>query len=190
MKKSILLLGLMMAVLLLGACGKGDNGEATKKQAKEKKVSQEVKDNVNENQTAIYLVKVDKSQLPNDEQTGADISLPIDMCSGKLVAVGVDGKLSPQEALEKLFNYQADLKNGMYNAFSESKNIKIDKLIIKNNFAIVTLAGDIKASEVCGGQLMHDQIVKTLSQFDNVAGADVFVGGREINEYLSSMENK
>jgi hypothetical protein len=177
-------------VIFLSACG--ENKSNKKKMENEKNnVSQNI-DNDNKNKTMLYLVKIDrekKEQNDGLELNNAEI-FPMDICSGKITEVGIDGKLSPQEVLEKLFSYKNDFQQGIYNTFSESKNIKIDKLVIKNNFATVILSGEIKADKMCGGQLMHDQIVKTLSQFDNIAGADIFVGDKEISEYITTMENK
>jgi len=187
MKKIILLLGLIMSVSILGACGNKDN-QGDKKQNIEQttaKTNNNQNTQPNENQTAIYLVKLDKQKTDFSEDNA---TLPFGICSGQLTPVIINEKLSPQKALETLLNYPNDTSKGIYNAFSESQNIKIDKLLIKNNFAIVTLSGDIKAGEPCLGQLMHDQITKTLSQFDNIAGADVFVGDKEINTYLNEQE--
>jgi len=190
MKKYILLSLLVVLVIFLSACG--ENKSNKKKMENEKNnVSQNI-DNDNKNKTMLYLVKIDrekKEQNDGLELNNAEI-FPMDICSGKITEVGIDGKLSPQEVLEKLFSYKNDFQQGIYNTFSESKNIKIDKLVIKNNFATVILSGEIKADKMCGGQLMHDQIVKTLSQFDNIAGADIFVGDKEISEYITTMENK
>ena len=109
-------------------------------------------------------------------------------CSGEIIAVQIDKKLSPQQTLEELFAYPDNTEKGLYNILNKVKNIKIAKLDIKNNFAIVTLSGDFPSGDVCIGQQMHDQIDKTLSQFDNIAGVDVFVGDEEISGYLSNQQ--
>jgi len=204
MKKKNVLTGilLLLLVVFLGGC---NNKDTSKNTPGENNQSISTKEN-KENSTALYLVKIDKPEVgaekteDKQDRSASQISelikshnkdmRPIDICGGKITEVRVDGKLSPQEALEKLFSYEDNSQHGTYNAFSKSKNIKVDKLVIKNNFAIVTLSGEIKADEMCGGRLMHDQIVKTLSQFDDIAGADVFVGDMEISTYFSRAKSK
>ena len=204
MKKIALTTLLLITVISLGACNKKDDTK-TKKDNPKTTQNQTVKQarKINENQTGLYLVKIDnqlegqvKSDAEKAPQNSAISQDPnndsaefLNICSGKMVEIGVDGKLSPREALEKLFTYPNNIKEGIYNAFSRVKNVKIDKLIIKNNFAIVTLSGDFQVDDgMCAGRLMHDQIEKTLSQFDDIAGADVFVGNKEISEYLSTLK--
>ena len=200
MKKISIIAILLISVVFLSACNK--NTEKSNKAKNQKTVQ---KQQNNENQTEIYLVKIKQPEVENDNQlkepklediqTSPNINSinpgGIDICSGEITAVKVDGKLSPKEALEKIFTYPNNPAQGIYNAFSKSKNIKIDKLDIKNNFAIVTLSGDFQSDNYsCSGRLMHDQIVKTLSQFDNIAGADIFVGQEEITGYLEKLSRE
>lgn len=205
MKKISIISILLVAVMLLGACG-GKDDKSDKGNGKQVKNAQ--KQEENKEQTEIYLVKIKspakKEGGSQEDQSGG--SEPVDVarfidsqdfnlsefCDGEITPLKIDGKLSPKEALEKLFNYKADTGKGFYNAFSTVKNIKVEKLVIKNDFAIVTLAGDFQKGDGCLGRLMHDQIVKTLSQFDNIAGADVFVGEEEITGYVEKLnrENK
>jgi len=204
MKKIALTTLLLITVISLGACNKKDDTK-TKKDNPKTTQNQTVKQarKINENQTGLYLVKIDnqlEGRVKSDtKKAPQDTTLPeslkvgdidfSDICSGKIVEIGVDGRLSPREALEKLFTYPNNIKEGVYNAFSRGKNVKIDKLIIKNNFAAVTLSGDFQVDDgMCAGRLIHDQIEKTLSQFDDIAGVDIFVGDKEISEYLSTLE--
>jgi PBP1b-binding outer membrane lipoprotein LpoB len=202
MKKTLFLMAvLLLIVVFFGGC---TNNSSQNFSAKQKQSVTEEKNK--ENTTALYLVKIDrikdeKRELEN-KQDGREMpisefvessleNLPtIDICNGKVAEVRVDGKLSPKEALEKLLAYKNNSQQEFYNAFNKSKDVRIDKLMIKNNFATVVLSGDIQADEFCYGQLMHDQIYKTLTQFDNIDGADVFVGDKEISEYIATKENK
>lgn len=203
MKKISVIVILLVVVMLLGACG-GGNNKSNKGGGKQFKSTKEQKEN--KARTEIYLVKVnslagtanDSRQNQLEKPTATDISRPVDnqdfrlldFCSGEIISLKIDGKLSPKETLEKLFDYKADAGKGFYNAFSTVKNIKIEKLIIKNNFAIITLSGDFQKGNGCLGRLMHDQIVKTLSQFDDIAGADVFVGEEEITGYVEKLNGE
>jgi hypothetical protein len=65
--------------------------------------------------------------------------------------------------------------------------LKIENLLIQNNFAIVTLSGNVKINDKCEEMNLYNQIRNTLTQFDEIDGVDIFVGEQELGEYLSSM---
>ncbi|MEA3323449.1 MAG: GerMN domain-containing protein [Patescibacteria group bacterium] len=130
--------------------------------------------------TSIYLVAIDGTSLDDS------LDVPTIGCDDKLVAVQIDKKLSPQEALETLFAYdEYDEEDGLYNIFSLSPNLQIEKMVIANDFAIVTLTEDLVTGGMCDDPRVSAQIRKTLMQFDEIDGVDIFVGDEEVNSYLS-----
>ncbi len=132
------------------------------------------------NGTSIYLVAMDGTSL------GDSLDAPTIGCSDKLVAVQIDQKLSPQEALEELFAYEKyNEDEGLYNVFGLSDNLKVEKMVIANDFAIVTLSKDLIIGGMCDEPRVHAQITQTLTQFDDIDGVDVFVGDESLGEYLS-----
>lgn len=159
------------------------------------------KEEQNQDTTSIYLTALDDTiqqkpmpDMPSENDTNIDLPMNNQMshCSNDVVEIKIQKKLSPKEVLEELFNYQQyDKQNKAYNVFGLSNNLKIENLLIKNDFAILTLSGDIKINDTCEEVNIYNQIRKTLTQFDEIEGADIFVGDRELSEYLSSAtENK
>lgn len=133
--------------------------------------------------TSIYLVAMAETALHNSLDT------PLIGCDDKLVEVIINKKLSPQETLEKLFAYKEySEEEGIYNVFALSDNLKVEEITVANNFAIVKLSEGLITSDMCDNPRVYAQIAKTLTQFDTIAGVDIYVGDREVNTYLSEKD--
>lgn len=133
-----------------------------------------------QNSTSIYLTRVDMTEFDNSSDI-SDIG-----CGDSVEAVKINKKLSPQEALEELFSYKKySEEDGLYNVFGSSGDLTVENLLIQNDFAIVTLSEDLNLGGMCDSVRVYAQIDKTLTQFDNIAGVDVFVGDEELSSYLS-----
>jgi len=182
MKKILLLLCLLIIAGSLSGCGSKDEKKS------ENKNNQTVNNDVVQLEgTLIYLV--DLSNIDTNNQA----DLPMHYCGNSLVGVRLNEKLTPREALERLFNYKDEQQDDkFFNPFSLAKNLKIKDLVIKNDFAILTLTEGLSLEEeyICSGNQLHDQIEKTLVQFDNIAGVDVFVGDQELSSYLMSIKKE
>ena len=172
MKK--IMMGLCAIVIVGGLSGCVDDKDANKEDIVDKK----------QKGTSIYLVALDGTPL-NDS---LDVS-PVG-CDDKMVAVQIDQKLSPQEALEALFTYTNYKKeDGLYNVFDLSPNLQIEKMIVANDFAIVTLSEDLITGGMCDDTRVTAQIRKTLMQFDEIDGVDIFIGDEEVTSYLSEKDD-
>lgn len=169
MKNILLLLLVFIIVSGLSGCGKNSTKDTTAKEDK--------------NTTSIYLVSMPKTE--SDEPR--DIFMN-DCNNDEFVEVKIDKKLSPQEALETLFKYKtSDGRDDLYNAFNVSDNLKIEKMLVQNDFAIVTLSKDLVAKNMCDESRIRAQITKTLLQFENIDGVDIFVGDDELSSYISTI---
>ena len=178
-KKIFILLSIFLTTAFLAGCSKKNETQIQTKTPQ------------TDDRMGLFVVKVDDKIAPTDTSIAntEGTQLPMNICIGNIVENKIDEKLTPQEALEKLFTYKPNSSDGLYNVFNKFKDIKIKDLVIKNNFAIVRLSGDFTGAQECDGQLAHDQIVKTLSQFDNIAGADVFIEDEEITGYFATLNN-
>ncbi len=138
-----------------------------------------------QDETSIYLVAMDGTEF-NDSLNTSNIG-----CDDKLVEVKIDKKLSPQEALEELFAYEEyNEEEGLYNVFGLSDNLKIEKMVVANDFAIVTLSEDLFTGGMCDDPRVRAQISETLMQFEEIDGVDIFVGEEELGSYLSEIEGE
>ncbi len=132
-----------------------------------------------QDETSIYLVAMDGTKF-NDSLNTSNIG-----CDDKLVEVKIDKKLSPQEALEELFAYEEyNEEEGLYNVFGLSDNLKVEKMVVANDFAIVTLSEDLFVGGMCDDPRVYAQITETLIQFDEIDGVDIFIGDEELSSYL------
>jgi len=178
MKKIIMVLFIVLTVVSLGAC-KSDNKQD---KAKDKNTASKVAEQ--KNYTVIYLAKMEK---PVD----GDVAPPTADCDKNLVEIKLDGKLSPRQTLEKLLSYKvSDENQGVFNAFASAKNLKIEDMLVKNNFVIVKLSGELKVEDMCSERQIYNQIKKTLVQFDDIAGADIFMNGQEFSQYLATLREQ
>lgn len=170
MKKIILMMCALILVGGLSGCGDKDFADDA------------VVDG-NQSGTSIYLVKMDATEF--DDPLGA----PSIGCDDQLVEVNVDKKLSPQEALEELFAYEEfNEEDGIYNVFGLSDNLKVEKMLVQNDFAVVTLSEDLFVGGMCDDPRVRAQITETLMQFEEINGVDIFVGDEALNSYLSEMD--
>ena len=172
MKKVILMMCAIVLVGGLSGCGDKDSDDGV------------VADD-NQNSTSIYLVAMDGTEF-NDSLNTPNIG-----CDDKLVEVKVGKKLSPQEALEELFAYaEYNEEEGLYNVFGLSDNLKVEKMIVQNDFAIVTLSEDLFTGGMCDDPRVRAQITETLIQFDEIDGVDIFIGDDELSSYLSDVSEE
>ena len=173
MKKIVLMI--CAVVFVVGLSGCGDKREVAEKE-----------DNAvidNQDGTSIYLIAMDETEF-NDS-----LSTPNIGCDDKLVEVRVDKKLSPQEALGELFAYaEYDEEKGLYNVFGLSDDLKVENMLVQNDFAIVTLSEDLFTGGMCDDSRVRAQITETLIQFEEIDGVDIFVGDEELSSYLSVMD--
>lgn len=164
------IIGICTIIIISGLSGCTDNKDAGENAAIDAK----------QDGTSIYLVAMDGT--PSNDS----LDVSVVGCDDKLVAVQIDQKSSPQEALEELFAYEEyNEEEGLYNVFALSDNLKVEKMVIANDFAIVTLSEDLIISGMCDEPRVHAQITQTLTQFDDIDGVDVFVGEESLGEYLS-----
>jgi hypothetical protein len=172
--------GLIFVSSLFG-CGTNKQNDNTNKQNNQNNQQ-------NNNETLIYL-----AVLKNENNVDNTMSDNLN-CDNKdeVIAVKIaDKKLSPQETLEKLFIYKpTESQKGMYNVFEKSKNLKIEKLVLANDFAVLTLSKDLSLQSMCDEQRVRAQITKTLLQFDSIKGVDIFVGDEELSSYFSKINEK
>jgi len=174
MKKILLATVALIALGGLSGCSKDSNDNVASE-----------KQNQNKQGTSIYLVEMDGTN--SDDSLG----VPNIGCDDKLVEVKIDKKLSPQEALEELFAYDKyNEEDGLYNAFGLSDNLKIEKMVVANDFAIVTLSEDLIVSGMCDEPRVYAQIIETLTQFDEIDGVDIFIGDKELSSYLSDVSEE
>jgi len=157
--------------VVIGLSGCGNDQKTSKDETEAEK-----------NGTSIYLVAMDEGALDDGTEV-ENIG-----CDDALVEVKINKKLSPQEALEALFDYTT-AEDGLYNVFSMSPNLQIEKMIVANDFAIVTLSKDLVTGGMCDGPRVPAQIRKTLMQFDEIDGVDIFVGDEEVSSYLSEKDD-
>ena len=183
MKKIIVVMCLIVFASSLSGCGK-DSDDKKDTENKEE-VSSVVK---KKEGTSIYLIALNEGDLASEDGlSGA----PINNCENKLVEVSLGKKLSPQETLKQLLSYQKyDKEKGTFNAFAMSNNLKVKNLLIKNDFAIVTLSEGLVPGEACSDMQLYSQIRKTLSQFNEIKGVDVFVGKEELSSYLMRLRTE
>lgn len=142
----------------------------------------ETKQRDKEQGTLIYL-----SVMNNRKK---DLTYDSENCSGEVVKIVLDEKLSPKETLGRLFTYVDNGKDDdKFNVFSTSKNLKIEDLIIKNDFATLKLSDSVVFDNlVCDGQRIRTQIEKTLLQFSDIGGVDIFIGDKELGSYLNDIK--
>jgi hypothetical protein len=183
MKKIIVVVCAFIFVSSLMGCEKKEDvnkdkgGEDINKEIVEKKSG-----------TSIYLVKLNEAEL---NMKLHNENIPMSNCGNELVEINLEKTLSPQEALEQLFTYKEyDKEKGIFNVFAVADNLKLKNLLIKNDFAIVTLAEGLNLPEQCNDMQVYAQIRKTLSQFDEIAGVDILVGEEELRGYLSAERDK
>jgi len=156
-------------IIIFNGCGSKDDSNA--------KISEN-----SQSGTLIYLVESKETDFD-----GVD-SLNVD-CDDKIVGVDTNEELSPKGALEKLLSFQGQ-KKGLKNVLKTSDNLKIEKLVIQNNFAILTLSKDLNAGGMCDESQIRAQITQTLTQFDEIDGVDIFVGDEELSSYLMKKSDK
>lgn len=164
---------MIFAVTALNGCGC----------SKDEKSSAEDAISGSQDGTMIYLAKLDEGEF---DDLSDDLLLN---CVGNVEAVSIDEKLSPQEALEKMFVYDEYTKgSGLYNIFEMSNDLKVDNLLIQNDFAIVTLSEELNLG-TNNSECAYAQIRKTLTQFDGIDGVDIFIGDKELSTYVSERES-
>lgn len=164
----------MCAIMIMG----GLSGCISNKDA-----SDDVATDAKQDGTSIYLVAMDGTSLDDS------LDAPVMGCDDKLVAVQLKQQLSPQEALEELFTYEEyNEEDGLYNVFALSDDLKVEKMVVANDFAIVTLSGNLITGGMCDEPRVHAQITQTLTQFDDIDGVDIFVGDESLGEYLSEKD--
>jgi len=181
MKKITVGLVIVFIALSLSGCKDKNNNkdeEKVVKKQEEASAKEEEKVKVDINNIAIYIATINNKEggeLDNSQNAG---------CEYEMFAVKTDKKLSPQEALETLLTYRVQDDGGnSYSTFSLSKGLKIEKMIVKNNFAVVTLSEDLIVKGLCDESIIYDQIRKTLLQFEEIDGVDIFVGDKELSEF-------
>ena len=181
MKKITVGLIIVFIALSLSGCKDKNNNkdeENVVKKQEETRVKEAEKVKVDINNIAIYIATIDNKEggeLDNSQNAG---------CEYEMLAVETGKKLSPQEALETLLTYRVqDDEGNSYSAFSLSKGLKIEKMIVKNNFAVVTLSENLIVKGLCDESIIYDQIKKTLLQLEEIDGVDIFVGDKELSEF-------
>jgi len=181
-KLLIFLLGLFFISSLVG-CSKNNN---TTTEHNKGKTNNNITKKENKDAKYIYVVSAKKDKPDNLNLDDMEMMMN---CEGRLVKVEVDKNITPEKALEYLFNYKDNDK--FLNPLQHLQNLKVKDIIIKNNFAIVKLAEGLNIKKtICDRQTIGDQIRKTLTQFDNIAGVDIFVGDKEFNSYFDELRFK
>ena len=174
-----------LVVFASGLSGCGKNNDDKKDSGSKEEVSDVVK---KKEGTSIYLIALNEFDLADRDGLG---NTPINNCGNELVEVNLGKELSPQETLKQLLSYEKyDKEKGTFNAFAVSNNLKIENILIKNDFAIVTLSEGLAPGEPCSDMQLYAQIRKTLLQFDEIKGADVFVGKEELSSYLMKLRDR
>ncbi len=164
---------LLLTTIIFSGCGKKEN----------KNVSVDTKQQVEENGKYLYLVAKDNSK--ENEKMLPDMV----MCNNKLDKIKIEDDISPKEALQKLFDYRDNDK--FINPLQKFTNLKIEDVVVKNDFAIVKLSKGLTVDKfVCNTQDISNQIKKTLTQFDDIAGVDIFVGDEEFGSYIDNLRMK
>ncbi len=180
MKKITIVMCLIIFASGLSGCGKDNNDE--KNSGNKEEVSNVVK---KKEGTSIYLVALNEVDSASENDSS---NAPINNCGNEFVEVNLGKKLSPQETLRQLLAYEKyDEEKGTFNAFAMSNNLKVENILIKNDFAIVTLSEGLEPGEACSDMQLYTQIRKTLLQFDEIKGVDVFVGKEELSSYLMKL---
>jgi hypothetical protein len=184
MKKTLVLVATIVIVSGLSGCGNDDSSKSKgddTSNGQENGISKESSENSND--TKIYLTTIDETEV-NDSS-----SISLVGCDSKLTEIVINEKLSPQKTLETMLNYKEYSKEkGAYNIFEEFSSLKIEEMIVANDFAIVRLSKDLVAKGMCDSSRIRAQITKTLTQFDNIAGVDIYVGDQELSSYFSEKE--
>ncbi len=183
MKKIITVICLIIFIGSLSGCGKDDSNKEGSGGKEEVGMVTKKKEG-----TSIYLIALSDVDLV-DENGLSD--MPVNNCGNKLVEVNLGKKFSPREALNQLLSYEKyDREKGAFNAFAVSNNLKVENLLIKNDFAIVTLSEGLEPGEPCSDMQLYSQLRKTLLQFDEIKGVDIFVGKEELSNYLMKLREK
>jgi hypothetical protein len=183
MKKVIIVMCLIVFAGSLSGCGKDDDNK--KDSGSKEEVSEVVK---KKEGTSIYLIALNEANLASNDGLS---DAPINNCESKLIEVSLGKELSPQEILNQLLSYEKyDKEKGTFNAFAVSNNLKVENLLVKNDFAVVTLSEGLAPGEPCSDMQLYAQIRKTLLQFDEIKGVDVFVGKEELSSYLMRLRDR
>ena len=183
MKNIVIVLMLIITISFLTGCNKDKKITQNNQENQEQKEEMTVED---PNNSFIYLVTVNdktrdditKLSKENSEQEEETLNLN---CIDNLKKISLNKKLSPQETLKELFSYTDYNKQEIFNSFSNIENIKIEELILKNDFAILKLA---KNNKFKNNNCIEYQIKKTLKQFDDIAGVDIYAGDVSLHEYI------
>jgi hypothetical protein len=112
-------------------------------------------------------------------------------CNDSIVAV--DRTVAPtttllRAAIQALLDDRKDsdpTSGQPYNVFYAS-NLTLESATIDNGKAAIRLNGQINPRGVCDAPRVQTQLEKTARQFPSVRSVEVFVGGRPLDDVLSS----
>ncbi len=132
----------------------------------------------------IALIALDDSALAKTRP-----GIPKIGCNDVFVMQEISGPLSPKGVIEAMFVYKDfDEKEGYYNVFSGSKDLKVEELKVDENGVVtVEVSGELRTGGVCDAPRVTAQIKNTIVQFDpfSIKDVKILINGEDLGDYLS-----
>jgi hypothetical protein len=137
----------------------------------------------------IALVALDGSKLATDLKNK---DLEKIGCDDVVIYKDVDGELTDKQVLEKMFVFNDYIeRDGTYNVFSLSKNLKVESMEIDEvKTMVIKLTGELIVGGMWDVPRVSAQIVKTIESFNaDIKNIEIYINNEELSDFLSEKDD-